>query len=126
MKTIKEALAWVYAVRSTFLVLGDLPDAIDEKLVSTCRETGVVEEIPLIALEHRRLHAVFQTSRIPKDFKQQLDLLDRMDALGNKLIAKGWNSIQLTANALNTTVERAKESVAAGIVSAQYGVPASG
>lgn len=125
IETFEEALAWVYETRNTCLALGNVSESLDRKIVQQCRENGVFESIPLIALEHRRLNAVYKTGRIRKELHQELDLIRRMDDLGRKLLAAGWIPIQLTANALNKTVERAKEYVAAGFVSAQYGLPVS-
>ena len=121
MTTFNEGMAWAKSTRVTYLALGDDPQSLDMTLVPIIRESGSIEKIPLIAIEHCRLNAVYQSCHM--DARQKFDLLAMMDEAGHKLLAAGWSHLQLTANALNKTVERAKESVDAGFYSVRYGIP---
>lgn len=118
---LNEALAWVMAPRRTLELLG--APAGDFDAVRQVRDSGAVEEIPRIAQEHRRLHAVLSDGGVPKTLRDELDLYDRIDAVARQLQESGWTPIQLTANALNLTVEHAQELVDAGIYHARYGMP---
>lgn len=123
MKTLTQALAWVYGTRNTFIAMGDDPDVIDLKTVTAYRDSGSQEEVPLIALEHRRIQAVLGTRTVEKSILEELDLYDTRDKLGKRLLDLGWTHIQLTANALNTTISHAKALVNEGIYSELYGIP---
>lgn len=124
IKTYEQALAWVFSLRNTYLSFGEDPCGLDMKMQPQCRETGAFENIPLVAIEHQRLSALWGSAQVLKDIGQQLDLIQRMDQAGRKLLAVGWSPLQLTANALNKTEDCAKAYVEAGYISLRYGLPA--
>lgn len=123
MKTIAQALAWVYETRNLFIAMGNEPTVIDLRTVTAYRDSGSQEEVPLIALEHRRLQAVLETNSVEKSILEELYLYDARDKLGKRLLDLGWTHIRITANALNTTISHAKALVKEGIYSELYGIP---
>lgn len=78
-------------------------------LTRIVREGGQEERVPQLAVDHRKAHA------------SDADL-DTKDDLAEKLSELGWTDEQISANALNVTVDRFRQLVKAGTYSDGYGL----